>query len=629
MSDQELDRLLAEVLNDGPKTDTPQDDHPARRLQEDTPVSEDAPGLIGVRNGQIWVQNPRNDGPPAKLIPSGLKILVNGVVIKETVYLHESDQIAYEPRIDLVPPRVEVIKSPNKLLAYITIAYGQRIEHILDDQEPKKLITLATKAIPHPTEPPTFAQIASALERAGVSHGVDQTSLSQISLEPREGRFVIARGTPPGPSTDGTIEILFSLLDEAIIQQNKHGNVDYRERRRLSTVAKGSVLARKLPGQPGSPGVGVSGEVILPIPPKQVYLVCGSGTALQAGGSEVVATEAGQPAYDAQSHTYTFRVSPVLQVDGNVDMESGNVRFEGSIDIRGEIKPGMIVFSGDSLYVGGSVERAQVGAFGSIRIRGAVINGTVTAGCPNVSAFQVVAEDLNKVLKEMGALISALQQIYSNPSMSRVTIDFAQLLQRVIDMRFRNLPSSVTGLLAHLRHIINMLPENVRVNLADLEYYFDGINLLRLQSLDQLQTLYKNFSQATICLHEKDPKPSNLLLFSAMNSRLRASGEVTIAGEGCYATQVDAGGNITVAKTVRGGYAISDGGAVTIDEAGSEMGVTTLVRVAAHNLVKIERAYPGVHVYVGSQKFDVTEEVVCLRVFQDPQGNLKTNYRVL
>ncbi|MDA8097986.1 MAG: FapA family protein [Clostridia bacterium] len=628
MSDLELDRLLAEVLNDSPKTDTPQDRRPDRQSQEDKLVSEDAPGLVGVRNGQIWVQNPRNDGSPAKLVPSGLKILVNGVVIKETVYLHESDQITYEPRIDLVPPRVEVIKSPNNLLAYITIAYGQRIEHILDDQEPKKLITLATKAIPYPTEPPTFAQIVAALERAGVSHGIDQTSLSQLSRELREGRFVIARGTPPGLSTDETVEILFSE-NEAVVQQNKHGNVDYRERRRLSTVDKGTVLARKLPGQPGSPGLGVTGEIILPIPPKLVYLVCGSGTALQAGGSEVVATKAGQPSFEAQSHTYTFRVSPVLHIAGNVDLESSNVRFEGSIDIRGDVKPGMIVFSGADLFVGGSIEKAQVGAFGSIRIRGAVINGTITAGYPNVTAFQEVAEDLNKVLREMGALISTLQQIYSNPSMSRVTIDFAQLLQRVIDMRFRNLPSSVTGLLAHLRHIINMLPENVRVNLADLEYYFDGINLLRMKNLDQLQTLYKNFSHAITCVHQKDPKPSNLLLLSAMNSKLRASGEVTIAGEGCYATQVDAGGNITVAKTVRGGYAISDGGAVTIGEAGSEMGVTTLVRVAAHNLVKIERAYPGVHVYVGSQKFDVTEEVVCLRVFQDPQGNLKTNYRVL
>lgn len=68
-------------------------------------------------------------------------------------------------------------------------------------------------------------------------------------------------------------------------------------------------------------------------------------------------------------------------------------------------------------------------------------------------------------------------------------------------MRFKTLPASVTSLLARLRHIINVLPESVRVNLADLEYYFDGINLLRLQSLDQLQILYKNFSFATTCIH--------------------------------------------------------------------------------------------------------------------------------
>ena len=73
----------------------------------------------------------------------------------------------------------------------------------------------------------------------------------------------------------------------------------------------------------------------------------------------------------------------MLQVDGDVDMRIGNVRFEGTIHVTGNVQSGFIIDS-DDIIVEGVVEHAELKARNSIVIKTGVKSiidkGSIKAG---------------------------------------------------------------------------------------------------------------------------------------------------------------------------------------------------------------------------------------------------------
>jgi len=65
-------------------------------------------------------------------------------------------------------------------------------------------------------------------------------------------------------------------------------------------------------------------------------------------------------------------VEPVLVIE-SVSMESGNIRFEGSVKIKGDVASGMTVSATGDIEVGGVAELATLDAGGSVLVRGGII----------------------------------------------------------------------------------------------------------------------------------------------------------------------------------------------------------------------------------------------------------------
>ncbi|MGC7847542.1 DUF342 domain-containing protein [Desulforudis sp. 1088] len=620
----DLDKTLDNVLNSVLPPKTLRHSGDMSSMEAKTPaVAEDIAGLAWVSNGRIFVKDPESGGAPARLAPSGLKVLVNGVPVQETVPIRESDHIEYEPRIELIPPCLEVVISDDGLVAYLNVAFGRRVEYVLEDQEPSTLLTLRAKPVSHPGEPPDLDQALAVLKQKGVTYGIHLARLRQLRGTPEEGRFIVASGIPPGISQAESVEILFGQ-GEFCLSPDKRNNVDFRECRRLATVEQGQLLARKIPGKLGTPGMNVRGEALLPEPPQSIQLLCGQGTALADGGNTVIATTSGQPFCEKHSRTYFFRVESVYSINGDIDLSVGNVRFVGSISVRGNVRAGVLVYSAEDIYVSENVDNAQMVAYRSITIGGSVFGSTVIAGCCNRLSFQKVAGQLAHVINQLSLLLQVLEEVHANPRVRHSNLGFGQLLQRVVDLRFGNLPAEVHNLLNSLRRLtIAVQPEDIRASLIDFEYYFDGINLLRLQSIEQLHLLYHKLKVLASLADEAEDTGGNLVLKSAVNSSLAASGTISIVGQGCYCSRVEAGGDVNVRGIVRGGHLISKKGAIVVDEAGSDLGVKTVLSVNPGGHVFMGRAYPGVYVNVGNQVLTIKEDVCHMRVYLDSQGKLR------
>jgi hypothetical protein len=66
------------------------------------------------------------------------------------------------------------------------------------------------------------------------------------------------------------------------------------------------------------------------------------------------------------------KVNPVLDVE-NVDLSTGNLSFEGTVRVSGDVLTGMKMNVGGDVVINGTVEAAEIVAGGSVTVKGGVI----------------------------------------------------------------------------------------------------------------------------------------------------------------------------------------------------------------------------------------------------------------
>ncbi|QTX32049.1 DUF342 domain-containing protein [Aminithiophilus ramosus] len=186
--------------------------------------------------------------------------------------------------------------------------------------------------------------------------------------------LLAAQGIPPREPVEGRLEILFSLEREITKTGEKSEDtldrIDHKERSPILSVAPGQLLAILHPSLPGEAGRDIFGQTVLAADPTPVTLDAGPGV-LCENGTHFISETWGQPLLDGK----TLSVRPVLDVDGDVDYRTGNIRFEGSISIAGGVREGFFVQAGFDIDVQGVVEGASIRAGRDIHIRGGLVGG--------------------------------------------------------------------------------------------------------------------------------------------------------------------------------------------------------------------------------------------------------------
>ena len=111
--------------------------------------------------------------------------------------------------------------------------------------------------------------IAGALRQAGVSYGVLKDQIPDLVAAEVCVNVLIAKGLPPEPGKEVSFKKLVDEIENAgHPQERADGRVDYHEIGLIRSVVKGTPLIRRTPPTPGTPGVGVDGLPIAPVPGK-------------------------------------------------------------------------------------------------------------------------------------------------------------------------------------------------------------------------------------------------------------------------------------------------------------------------------------------------------------------------
>jgi uncharacterized protein (DUF342 family) len=220
--------------------------------------------------------------------------------------------------------------------------------------------------------PVTPAAVLAALADNGIGKGIIAEAIDQAIAAGAATALVIARGQPPEHGNDGRLESLIPEVRSRTPRVDESGHTDYRDLGEIMVVHVGDNLMRRHPPTEGKPGLTLLGEKIEARSGKEVMFAANlPGTAYAPDNPNLLqAAITGQPVVIRGG----MMVEPLFKVE-SVGTASGNINFDGSVVIRGDVNAGMTVRATGDIEIGGVVEMATLEAGGSITVKGGVMGG--------------------------------------------------------------------------------------------------------------------------------------------------------------------------------------------------------------------------------------------------------------
>ncbi len=230
-------------------------------------------------------------------------------------------------------------------------------------------------------------ELIKDLEVRGIQHGILTEEIQKIFAKRRDyGKdILVARGTEPVHGTDAYIKYYFNTDRKAKPALKEDGSVDFFQLNVVQHCNKGDVLARLIPEDPGEYGMNLLGQRLKPRDVKKAFLKYGNNIEVSEDNTTLVSMVNGH----VELIEGSVFVSDVLTVE-NVDNATGNIDYEGSVQVNGNICTNFQVKAKGNIEVKGVVEGALLEAGENIIIARGVNGmgkGSLKAGGNIISKF--------------------------------------------------------------------------------------------------------------------------------------------------------------------------------------------------------------------------------------------------
>ena len=211
----------------------------------------------------------------------------------------------------------------------------------------------------------TVSEIIRILNENDVKLGIKEGKLASMVKSGKQiENLLIAEGHPPVEGTDAKLNYHFENNKDSIGTKREDGSMDYYDLGIIANVNPGDVLVTKEEPIPGKPGKAVTGEEIAPPEPKDKELPSGKNVE-QEDEYTLVSKIAGQVVVDGNR----INVLPIYEVNGDVDLSTGNIEFVGNVIVKGNVMEGFKIKASGNVEVKGHVFAADIDAGGEVVIK--------------------------------------------------------------------------------------------------------------------------------------------------------------------------------------------------------------------------------------------------------------------
>ncbi len=224
-----------------------------------------------------------------------------------------------------------------------------------------------------------YEEILSYLKENGIVFGIKENEIRDYCNKREYSKeLVAADGIEPIDGKNAELIYEFEIAKEQRFEEKEDGTIDFRNLNNIINVKKDDILCRIRPAQAGINGKDIYGHEIPYKPGKNVMFSYGKNTYVSENGLELKAGTDGCVKVVAEK----IFVDDVYKVD-NVDNETGNIDFNGSVIINGDVKAGFSVKAQNDIKIRGMVEGAYIEAGNDVVISkgmNGMGKGTIYAG---------------------------------------------------------------------------------------------------------------------------------------------------------------------------------------------------------------------------------------------------------
>ncbi|GIP36924.1 hypothetical protein J31TS4_02040 [Paenibacillus sp. J31TS4] len=554
-------------------------------LQESTLMQD---GWIQVKEHKIIVHDPIDGGklPVISALPP-IKLKINGVKVESKAAVSSSDHIHWE--ID-EKALFDIKITDDKLSAYFRLYSKERYAwRLVDTEALSRIILTAEEDRNTVLETVHLGDIAATLEQKSIKSNLDLASIHQELAQPTYQPILVAKGKAAVSGKDAQLEVYFSEQVENQFFEIA-GSVDFRNHLQIPSVNKGEMIAKKIPMVDGIPGYDVFGNVIMPVPSKDIFVVVKSGVELTPDG-EIIARKVGRPRITGDG-IKTFDISTSYIVSGDVNIETGNVVFSGDIIICGNVTDSMIVESLGNVYVYGSVFNATITATGSIHVRGNVLGSKLYSGYFGVM-FNRLYHSSKTLSEHIEKLLAAARMLEQALESRQQTIRFGQIVLILMESKLKDIPTAVRELLTVISNIQHIKKEEYQKLVEMSGMIFQPAKLLETATYSFFQSflaLLRDTHQEVARMQEEKVQ---IMINQCHNSELKSNGDIIIQQDGVLLSDLYSAGNILFLhdSAVCRGAKLEAEGVISAKVVGGQTGVNTLLK--AKKQIKIKKMYAG------------------------------------
>ena len=570
-----------------------------------------------IQDGEIELQFGGERLP--SIIPNDqVQLTINGELRSEPALIQPEDEVTVTIQDEVVAPKFAIQLLEKDMIALLSFTPGQRIKRTLSNTAwAPRLVIRVEEEIDY-TNDLKPQMIVDELKSMGIQQGILFPAIKKVTEVDKPYELIVAKGTLPVPGTDGDLEVHIRYEE---FDPDSEEKVDFREMNAITNVKAGQVIATHVPPVAGTAGHSLLGRPIPVKPVRDILLRLGKN--VKQVDEDIVTLISGKPVLDWRERLVKIDVNNEFNHPGEVGLESGNIRFEGDVRVGGNIMPSMFVGATGDVFVGGSVTKAEIHAMKTVVVRGNVLSSTISVGKQEVTVSELATliKSVTELLLQIKEAVNQIFIIRGQGEEQLSPSELKRLIYLLMEKRYSQFEELNKVFIQRVRDQKDKVDEEW-TNVAD-QLYNIFVNPLNedLQSMAGFEQLIEN-AQILVQLYDTESSSQiTLTIPYAINSTLYSNGHIEVISKGVYHSDLSADETVKIKGVCRGGeiYARLE---VSLQEAGSESPIKTIVRTSADGRIKIGKAYTGTEIYIGNRKYVFSKDATNISAHLDSQGEL-------
>lgn len=439
----------------------------------------------------------------------------------------------------------------------------------------------------------------------GIVNGIIEDVWSSILTVEGTQQIIIAEGTPAVPTIQPTVD---DNLEESANQIKDYEKIDYFASK-LKICHEGEILARKIPGKEGTPGMDVLGNLKPVEKLADFQLKVKQNVHLSEDGLEVIASCTGSP---RKLEKYTYSVENVYVIK-DVDLSIGSIDFPGNVFINGNVHEGFHVCSGGALSLQGSASNAVLKAETGLLVKNNIIASKIIVGEKHVYRSQFI-KLLQEISEDLHDCITQAEQLEN--SLTGKNVPIGQMLKVIIEKNFRELPKKAEEaekLLANKDE--QLIDQELDIAIRSIKHFIVGAGPLQIKSLTFLKSSMKVVASFLEMKKEIFVESIVCDVNYIQNSDLKCAGDF-ICRKGVYNSTINAEGKVTISGVCRGGEIVC-GQDVYIKELGGSNISATVIKVNKQSKINVDFCHSNVIFHSGKEIARIDEPVQRLNIYRE------------